>query len=132
MKIRDFQVEDTEAIVEILKLNGQYGFPEVDGSEAMKRVKQCLEAVFLVCEMEGKVVGFVRGIYDGSRAMIYQLSVHPAYQRKGIGRALVEEIVGRFQEMGAPTVSATITEESFPFWQKLGFKRTRAFLVGNW
>jgi N-acetylglutamate synthase-like GNAT family acetyltransferase len=132
MKIRDFQVEDTEAIVEILKLNGQYGFPDVDGPEAMKRVKQCPAAVFLVCEMEGKVVGFVRGVYDGSRAMIRQLSVHLVYQRKGIGRALVEEIVRRFQGMGAPTVSATIIEESFPFWQKLGFKRTGAFLVGNW
>jgi len=118
--------------VETLKLNGQYGFPEVDGPEAMKRVKQCPAAVFLVCEMEGKVVGLVRGVYDGSRAMIHQLSVHPAYQRKGIGRALVEEIVRRFQGMGAPTVSATIPEESFPFWQKLGFKRTKAFLVGNW
>lgn len=132
MRIRDFQVEDIEAIVEILKLNGQYGFPEVDGPEAMRRVKQCPAAVFLVCEIEGKVVGVVRGTYDGSRAMIHQLSVHPAYQRQGIGRALVEEIVRRFQEMGAPTVSATVTEESFPFWQKLGFKRTKAFLVGNW
>lgn len=132
MRIRDFQVEDIEAIVEILKLNGQYGFPEVDGPEAMRRVKHCQAAVFLVCEIEGKVVGVVRGTYDGSRAMIHQLSVHPAYQRQGIGRALVEEIIRRFQEMGAPTVSATVTEESFPFWQKLGFKRTKAFLVGNW
>lgn len=37
--IRDFEVADVEEIVEILKLNDQYGFPEVDGSEAMKRVK---------------------------------------------------------------------------------------------
>jgi len=130
--IRDFEFSDIDAIVEILKLNGQYGFPEVDGPEAMKRVKACPAAVFLVYELDGKVVGFIRGTYDGSRAMIHQLSVHPSHQRRGIGKALVKEIVKRFQNMGAPTVSATITEESLPFWEKIGFKRKPVFLAGNW
>lgn len=130
--IRDFQLADIDEIVEILKLNNQYGFPKVDGPEAMERVKACSAAVFLVCEIDGKVVGVVRGDYDGSRAIIHQLSVHPAYQRRGIGTALVRKIVKRFQQMGAPTASATVTEESLPFWQKAGFRKTKAFLVGNW
>jgi hypothetical protein len=45
MRIRDFEVSDTDEVVEILKLNNQYGHPEVDGPEAMKRVKAC-EAEF--------------------------------------------------------------------------------------
>jgi len=130
--IRDFRVDDTEAIVAILKLNNQYGFPEVDGPEAMKRVKACRAAIFLVYEVDGKVVGLIRGNYDGSRAIIHELSVHPAYQKRGVGTAFVKEIVKRFQERGAPTVSATVTEESLGFWQKVGFRRTRAFIVGNW
>ena len=132
MLIRDFQLNDRDEIVEILKLNNQYGFPEVDGPEAMKRVKACSAAVFLVCEIDGRVVGVVRGNYDGSRAMVHQLSVHPAYQRRGIGTALVKEIVKRFRQMGAPTVSATVTEESLPFWQKVGFRKTKVLLAGNW
>jgi len=130
--IRDFQLTDRDEIVEILKLNNQYGFPEVDGPEAMKRVKACSVAVFLVCEIDGRVVGVVRGNYDGSRAIIHQLSVHPAYQRRGLGAALVREIVKKFQRMGAPTVSATVTERSLPFWQKVGFRKTNVLLVGNW
>lgn len=130
--IRDFRLDDTDAIVAILKLNNQYGFPEVDGPEAMKRVKSCSAAIFLVYEMDGKVVGSIRGNYDGSRAIIHELSVQPAYQKRGIGTALVKEIVKRFQENGAPTVSATVTEESLGFWQKIGFRKTRAFIVGNW
>jgi N-acetylglutamate synthase-like GNAT family acetyltransferase len=132
MLIREFQLGDVDAVVEVLKLNGQYAFPEVDGPEAMRRVKACSAAVFLVCEMDGRVVGVVRGNYDGSRAMVHQLSVHPAYQRRGVGRTLVGETVRRFQKMGAPTVSATVFEKSLPFWQKIGFRKTEIFLVGNW
>lgn len=130
--IRDFELEDAGEVVEILKLNNQYGFPEVDGPEAMKRVKVCSAAIFLVCDIGDKVVGVVRGNYDGSRAIIHQLSVHPQYKRRGIGTALVQEIVKKFRERGAPTVSATVTDESLEFWQKIGFKKTKAFLVGNW
>ncbi len=129
---RDFEPRDADSIVEILKLNNQYGFPAVDGPEAMRRVKACPAAIFLVCEINGKVVGTIRGNYDGSRAIIHELSVHPAYQKQGIGTALVKQIVRRFEEKGAPTVSATVMEESLGFWQKVGFRKTKAFLVGNW
>jgi ribosomal protein S18 acetylase RimI-like enzyme len=132
MLVRNFEERDIDEIVKILKLNEQYGHPEVDGPEAMKRVKAYEAAIFLVCEVNGKVVGLVRGVYDGSRALIHQLSVHPAYQNQGIGTALVKEIIERFEEKGALTVSATITEKSLGFWQKVGFRKTKAFLVGNW
>jgi len=130
--IREFELDDADAVVEILKLNNQYGFPEVEGPEAMKRVKACSAAVFLVCEVKDKVVGVIRGNYDGSRAIIHQLSVHPKHQKRGIGAALVKEIVKRFLERGAPTVSATVLDESLGFWQKIGFRKTRVLLVGNW
>jgi N-acetylglutamate synthase-like GNAT family acetyltransferase len=132
MPIREFRPEDTDEITEILKLNNQYGFPEVDGPDAMKRVKDCSAAIFLVYETNGRIVGCIRGNYDGSRAIIHQLSVHPMHQKHGVGTALVKEIVNRFKERGAPTVSATVTDDSIGFWQKTGFKKTRAFLVGNW
>ena len=132
MSIRDFELADIDDAVEILKLNNQYGFPAVDGPEAMKRVKTCGFSIFLVCEIKGEVVGVVRGNYDGSRAMIHQLSVHPKYQRRGIGTALVKEIVKKFQKRGAPSVSATVIDESLEFWQKIGFRKTNVFLAGNW
>jgi len=130
--ISDFQFAGIAEIVEILKLNSQYGFPEVDGPEAVKRVEACGTAVFLVCETDGKVVGVVRGNYDGSRVIIHQFSVHPAYKKRGIGTALVKEIVKSFEQRGAPTVSATVTEERLPFWRKVGFRKTKAFVGGNW
>jgi len=132
MEVRDFRPGDVDVLVDILRLNNQYGRPDVDGPEAMKRVGGCKAAVFFVGEIDGRVVGLVRGVYDGSRALIHQLSVHPDYKGRGIGTTLVREIVGSFNERGAPTVSATITDESLGFWQKVGFRKTKAFLAGNW
>ena len=129
MRIRKFKVRDIENLIEILKLNNQYGSPEVDGPDAMKRIRLCEAAVFLVCEINGKAVGLIRGIYDGSRALIHQLSVHPKYQGRGIGRALVKEIAKEFKRKGAPSVSATITERSLGFWERVGFEKVPVFLV---
>ncbi|MGD8463157.1 MAG: GNAT family N-acetyltransferase [Anaerolineae bacterium] len=123
MKVRDFQVEDTEALVRILKANQQYSNPEIDGPEAMERVRQCKAAEFLVAESEGQVVGMIRGTYDGSRAVIYLASVDPDYQRQGIGRQLVQAIAQRFQAKGAGSLAVIIPGDA-GFWKKMSFRQT--------
>lgn len=50
MEIREFHPQDSEALVEILKANQQYGHPEIDGPEAMLRVHECVAAEFLVAK----------------------------------------------------------------------------------
>jgi hypothetical protein len=110
MRIRAFQLPDIQDIIAILTLNDQYGMPAVDGSDAMQRLHACPAAVFLVFECDGEVVGLVRGT----------------------GSKLVQAISQRFHERGAPTVSATVTERSLPFWESVGFTKTKAFVVGNW
>lgn len=117
--IRPFEPEDVAFLADILRRNGQYGHPDVEGPEAMLRFAGHQGAVFLVAGRPP--VGLVRGIYDGSRAVIHLLSVHPAHQGKGLGRALAEKCAERLQAMGAPGVSATATPASLGFWGKLGF-----------
>jgi len=123
MRIRDFVPADAPKLVEILKANQQYGHPELDGPEAMMRVHQCQAAEFLVAEEDFQVVGFIRGVYDGSRAIIHIASVHPDYQRRGIGRALVRAIAQRFKERGATSLAVTVPGET-GFWKKMGFRQT--------
>jgi putative acetyltransferase len=123
MEIRKFQPEDADALVNILKANQQYGHPDIDGPDAMQRVHDCQAAEFLVAETQGRVVGMIRGAYDGSRAIIYLVSVHPDYQRQGIGRALVLEIARRFKERGAGSIAAIVPGD-VAFWKKLSFRQT--------
>ncbi len=123
MVIRDFRPEDVDDLVSILKTNQQYGHPEIDGPEAMLKVHQCQAAEFLVAEQDGKAVGMIRGTYDGSRAIIYLVSVHRDCQRQGIGRSLVLEIARRFKERGAGSLSVIVPGE-LGFWQRMRFRQT--------
>ncbi|MBU7028025.1 MAG: GNAT family N-acetyltransferase, partial [Theionarchaea archaeon] len=124
LQIRRFNKSDIEYLVKILTLNNQYNYPVIDGPNAMERVAACKAAVFLVAEIKEQPCGFIRAVYDGSRALIHLLSVHPDYQHRGIGTALVNAVCKEFSHQGAPSVSATVTEQSVGFWEKQGFKRT--------
>ncbi|MFX1236286.1 MAG: GNAT family N-acetyltransferase [Promethearchaeota archaeon] len=121
--IRKFKKEDIDELVSILKMNEQYDYPEIEGPEAMLRVAMCDAALFLVAENEEKAVGFIKAIYDGSRAFIHILSVHPAFQKSGIGMALVESAIKEFKKRGAPSISVTVSESSMGFWEKISFEK---------
>jgi len=128
MHIRTFEPKDCDRIVEILKANQQYGHPEIEGPEAMRRVAECKAAEFLVAEDQGQVVGMIRGVFDGSRAIIYIASVHPNYQRRGIGRALVHAVARKFKERGAASLAVVIPGE-VGFWSKLRFRQTTRIMT---
>jgi ribosomal protein S18 acetylase RimI-like enzyme len=121
--VRDFVLDDVDSLVDILKSNQQYSHPEIDGPAAMARVHDCQAAEFLVAESGGRVIGMIRGTYDGSRAVIYLASVHPDYQHQGIGRALVREITHRFKARGAASIAVIVPGDA-GFWRKMKFRQT--------
>jgi ribosomal protein S18 acetylase RimI-like enzyme len=127
--IRHFEPKDSDYLVEILKMNRQYSYPNVEGPEAMLRVAQCDATVFLTAADNESAVGCIRATYDGARAMIHLLSVHPEYQNRGIGTKLVKAAIKELKSRGAPTVSVTVTDASKGYWDKLGFEQVPAFLM---
>jgi ribosomal protein S18 acetylase RimI-like enzyme len=79
-------------------------------------------AVLLVAEADGRLVGTVIGGWDGWRGNIYRLAVSPAYQRRGLARALIAEADRLLHHMGARRISALV-ESDHPwatnFWDSL-------------
>jgi len=129
MKIRKYLNSDSKYIVKILKLNNQYDYPDIEGPRAMERVVKCKAAMSFVAVIDNRIVGCVKAVYDGSRAIIHLLSVHPSYQNKGIGSALLSAIEDKFKKRGASTVAVTATNKSVSFWKKKDFKRLPVFLM---
>jgi ribosomal protein S18 acetylase RimI-like enzyme len=129
LTIRPFVETDGPRLVEILKANNQFDWPDVEGLRAMQRVAACDAAIFLVAEIDGYPQGLVRAVYDGSRAMIHLLSVSQEAQRRGIGSALVTAVRSHLRDRGAPSVSVTVTDASAGFWRAQGFERLPVFVM---
>ena len=58
----------------------------------------------------GRVVGSLISGWDGWRAHLYRLAVHPEARRGGIGRLLLEHAEERFRRLGATRVDAMVLE----------------------
>ncbi|MER8967487.1 GNAT family N-acetyltransferase [Mesorhizobium sp. M0159] len=84
---------------------------------------------FLLAD-DGKSIGgmaFAAATTDPAIVMLNQLYVHPAWQRQGIGQALLDEIEASFPE--ARTLRVEVEEANAP---AIAFYRARGFLpAGN-
>ena len=70
------------------------------------------------------IVGSVIAGYDGHRGWLYSVAVDPDWQRRGIGRALIEEALTRLTGMGCSKVNIQIREGNeavIAFYSALGF-----------
>ncbi len=79
---------------------------------------------------DGRLVGFVNVAWDGGvHAFLLDTTVHPHYQRQGIGRALVREAAAMARERGAEWLHVDYEDELEPFYQACGFRPTAAGLL---
>ncbi len=120
IEIREALPKDFERLKDILLQNDMLACPEIDGKEAMKRIREKMGRYFLIAEKDNNVVGLIRGCYDGSRAIIHQLAVDKEYQRQGIGKKLIHELSLRLKKDGAPSVAVTVGEAE-NYYKPLGF-----------
>jgi GNAT superfamily N-acetyltransferase len=64
---------------------------------------------------------FVRD-FDGERVGIYAMATPPNNQRRGAGRAVIENAMQYYQAKGVKRFTLGATEVGFPLYQKLGFE----------
>jgi ribosomal protein S18 acetylase RimI-like enzyme len=83
-------------------------------------------AIFLVAEINGKLVGSILGTHDGRKGWLNRLAVAPEFRRQGIARMLVTEVERCFSELGIEIVACLIENwntESIQVFERLGYKR---------
>jgi GNAT superfamily N-acetyltransferase len=86
-----------------------------------------------VAEVEGGVVGFILGDASGweygvpeSVGWIDTIGVHPDYQRKGVARALMNEMVANLKKVGVNTIYTFVNWRDWgllQFFDRIGFVR---------
>jgi putative acetyltransferase len=68
-----------------------------------------------VCELGQRPIGFVR---VGGAGLVDLLFVHPEFQRKGVGRALLEQVISY---AGDVELKANVSLTARPLFEKVGF-----------
>ena len=60
--------------------------------------------------VDGRIVGSLISGWDGWRAHLYRLAVHPSARRQGLGRQLLARAERRLVELGASRIDAMVLD----------------------
>ncbi len=99
-----------------------YDDPAIDLWMAKTKDDQPLSCGSFICDVDGERVG------------IYAMATPPNNQRRGAGRAVIENAMQYYQTKGIKRFTLGATEDGFPLYQKLGFEviaEPYVFILGS-
>ena len=111
IEYRTYRSEDFDAVRDLWVRAG-LGLRPSDTKEELEKKQRRDPELFIVAEVAGTVVGAAIGSFDGRRGFVYHLAVDPDYQKKGIGRAIMEMIGDRLRELGALRLLLLVDEDN--------------------
>ena len=127
MIIREFSIKDYDTLMTLWN-DAQLPF-KPKGRDKRDKIECELKqekAIFLVAEINGKIVGSVFGTHDGRKGWINRLAVSPEFQRQNIAKKLIAEIESRFSELGIDIIACLVENwntTSLQVFEKLGYKK---------
>ncbi len=134
MRVREFHMADYGAVVALWRAAGLHIGPSDQPEELARKLERDPD-LFLVGVEHDVVVGAVIGAYDGRRAWIYHLAVHPSCQKRGLGAALLAELEDRLRGKGCLKVNLLIEPDNARvqhFYEQLRYRREELIFMGKW
>jgi ribosomal protein S18 acetylase RimI-like enzyme len=132
-QIRTFQPADTEAVIGLWEHCGLTR-PQNDPRKDIERKLRVQPDLFVVAEIDGRIVGSAMGGYDGHRAWVYYFGVAPSAQRSGVGRALMAEVERRVAALGCPKINLQVrtgNDTAIEFYRAVGFAEDAVRSMGK-
>ncbi|MFI6767254.1 GNAT family N-acetyltransferase [Streptomyces sp. NPDC050355] len=123
--IRPAVPADAGAVLDFWKTAAE-GTSISDDVAGVTRLVQRDPGALLLAESDGVLVGTVIAGWDGWRASLYRLAVHPSRRRQGLSRALLDAAEERFVALGGRRGDAMVLEANEPAhhaWAAAGYQR---------
>ena len=138
IRIRQAELSDWEEILAIEQLN----FPaaEAAGAEVLKERIERISDTFLLAELHGQLAGYIVGLAvlaqylkddlfskvganspEGGFIAVQSLSVHPDFQRQGVGTLLLAALKETAVQQNRKGISLTCHDELIPYYEMNGF-----------
>ncbi len=122
---REFRIGDYDAAVELWRRVEGVEIAEGDSREEIAQYISRNPSLSRVA-MEGPaVVGVALCGHDGRRGHIYHLAVDPGYERRGLGKRLVDECVQGLRKAGIKRAIIMVADDNArgrSFWLRCGWE----------
>ncbi|SON52930.1 GNAT family acetyltransferase [Vibrio tapetis] len=133
MKIREFEIRDTETIVALWTQCGLVKPWNNPYKDITTKLAQGAD-LFLVAEVDSNIVASVMGGYEGHRGWANYLVVEPSKQGKGYGQQLMGELELRLKEKGCPKINLQVRSSNkkvIEFYLNQGFQVDDSVSLGK-
>ena len=133
MQLRAYAPADEAALVELWQLCGltrAWNDPRKD----IQRKLTTQPELFLVGELEKRIVASAMAGYDGHRGWVNYLAVAPEARGKGYGRLLMRHIEEALRARGCPKVNIQVragNEDALAFYRRIGYALDETVSLGK-
>lgn len=135
MTIRNMAEQDYAGLYALWTSCAGMGLNDVDDSEdGICRFLARNPQTCFVAEENGKIVGAIMAGNDGRRGYIYHTAVAPAFQKHGIGTALVQAVMAGLKRLGITKAALVVfarNEQGNLFWEKQDFSKRDDIVYRN-
>lgn len=100
----------------------------IKGSDQKEEIQRMLKRNPYTCLVgveDSKIISVVLGGFDGRRGYVHHLAVKPEKQGQGLGKAMMDELMKRFEDLKVIKVHLFVEEnnkEVKDFYRNIGFK----------
>lgn len=133
MHIRPFQPTDEAAVIDLWQ-RCELTRPWNDPHQDIQRKLNVQPELFLLGEIDGKVVASVMAGFDGHRGWVNYLAVCPTQRRRSLGRQLIEEVERRLTALGCPKLNLQVRSDNqavLTFYRNLGYQVDEVVSLGK-
>ena len=133
LKIRQFSVADENAVIQLWQdcnLIVPWNNPEKD---IQRKIDDGTE-LFLIGELDGKIVASVMGGYEGHRGWVNYLAISPQYRSSGFAKEIMAELETRLEALGCPKINLLVRNTNvkvIEFYQSLGYTIDASVSLGK-
>lgn len=126
IELRPAAVADVPALLELWEVAAENDSRPADSAAKVEAlIARDPDACTVAVTPEGRVVGSLISGWDGWRAHLYRLAVHPDLRRQGLARRLLAHAEDRLVALGASRIDAMVLEGNDlgrSLWKSSGYE----------
>ena len=126
IEVRPARQEDVDVILDLWHHAAENASRPVDTVGVVTALLDRDPEAVLVAMDGPELIGTVIAGWDGWRAHLYRLAVHPRHRRRGVGRSLLVAAENRLAALGARRFDAMVLDDNDlgrQLWTETGYRR---------